>query len=75
MIFVPSIALKTLLGITIFLPTLAIAAPTKAISATAANSPLEKRVWLSNIDVQEACNQQYGDGVVRFRPTFVQTYT
>ncbi|KAK0718729.1 hypothetical protein B0T21DRAFT_414772 [Apiosordaria backusii] len=29
---------------------------------TSAAPLLEKRVWLSNIDVQEACKQQYGNG-------------
>ncbi|KAK4665433.1 hypothetical protein QC763_401745 [Podospora pseudopauciseta] len=53
MMFNPTTIFTAILGAT-FLVAPAIAAPAEEVAA-----PLAKRVWLSNIDVQAACKEQY----------------
>ncbi|KAK0666066.1 hypothetical protein QBC41DRAFT_231514, partial [Cercophora samala] len=53
MMFNPATIVTAILGAT-FLVAPAIAAPAEEVAV-----PLAKRVWLSNIDVQAACKEQY----------------
>ncbi|KAK4176984.1 hypothetical protein QBC36DRAFT_345804 [Triangularia setosa] len=63
MMFKPSTVLYAVLG----LATFGNAAAVPAEDTTAAAPSLEKRVWLSNIDVQELCKQQVNSGASAIR--------
>ncbi|KAK4173975.1 hypothetical protein QBC36DRAFT_193458 [Triangularia setosa] len=63
MLFSPSTILYAVLGLATI--SSAAAVPAEGVAATSPN--LEKRVWLSNVDVQQACIQQVNPGASAIR--------